>query len=84
MAKVHFFDRHNREIIEPQMIWADRLAIAFWLFTGGIIGLIYAAWGDPGAFALCEKISGVLTVILWFGCRVLDFLFTGRIRPHGT
>lgn len=83
MHPYRIYDRHNREVTETGMIWADRLAIAFWLFTGGLIGLTYAAWGDPGTFAICEKVSGVLTAFIWFGCRVLDFLVTGRIR-HGT
>lgn len=65
---------------QPQMIWADRLAIVLWLLTGGLLGMVYAAWGDPGAFILFEKIVGTIVAGIWFACRVLDFGTTGRIR----
>jgi hypothetical protein len=65
---------------QAQMIWADRLAIVLWLLTGGLLGLVYAAWGDPGAFILFEKIVGTIIGGLWFAARVLDWGATGRIR----
>lgn len=65
---------------EPQMIWADRLAIVLWLLTGGLLGMVYAAFGDPGAFVIFEKIVGVLIGSLWFAARVLDWGATGRVR----
>jgi hypothetical protein len=80
MAAVRYYDPMNREIVGPQPIWADRLAIAFWLILGGLGGLVYAAWGVPGAFVLFEQIIGCFTAAAWFGLRVLDWLATGRIR----
>jgi hypothetical protein len=43
---------------EAQMIWADRLAIALWLLFGGLLGLVYAAWGDPGPSSCSKRSSG--------------------------
>jgi len=79
-AAARYYDRMNREILEPRMIWADRLAIALWLLTGGLLGLVYAAWGMPGAFKMFETIVGCFIAALWFGMRVCDWLATGRIR----
>lgn len=69
---------------QPEMIWADRLAIAFWLMTGGLLGLVYANWGEPGAFKAFEEVAGVVTMAIWFIGRILDWAFTGRIRYSGT
>lgn len=80
---IQYFDPRHQEVLERPMIWADRLAIAFWLLTGGLGGIVYALWGDPGAFGFFEQIIGGLTFISWFSLRVLDWLFTGRIR-YGT
>lgn len=77
---VRIFDRYGFEVPERQMIWADRVAIAFWLLTGGLIGAVYAMWGMPGYFVGFEQVAGVSTVAIWFACRVIDFAFTGRIR----
>lgn len=65
---------------DPQMIWADRLAIVAWLLTGGLIGLVYLAWGEPGAFKAFEEVVGVAVGAMWFAGRVLDWGATGRIR----
>jgi hypothetical protein len=83
MPHARLYDRHDREIHEVQMIWADRLAIALWLVFGGLLGLVYAVWGDPGTFALLEKVVGTVVAMGWFAARVLDWLATGRIR-YGT
>lgn len=77
------YDRNWNEVAEPKMIWADRLAIALFLLTGGLVGMVYAFWGDPGTFVTCEQVSAFLTFGVWFAARVLDFIFTGRIR-YGT
>lgn len=68
---------------QPEMIWADRIAIAFWLMTGGLLGLVYANWGEPGAFKAFEEVAGAVTVSIWFIARVMDWTVTGRIR-HST
>lgn len=68
---------------ERPMIWADRLAIAVWLVFGGLVGLVYAAWGEPGAFKVYEEVVGCVVVAIWFAARVLDWLISGRIR-YGT
>jgi hypothetical protein len=69
---------------DQPMIWVDRLAIALWLFFGFLIGLVYLAWGMPGAFKVYEEVVGCGVAAIWFSGRVLDWLFSGRIRPHGT
>lgn len=68
---------------ERPMIWVDRLAIALWLVFGGLLGLVYAAWGMPGAFKAYEEVVGCVVLALWFTGRILDWLITGRIR-YGT
>lgn len=78
-----FYDPHGVEIREPTLIWADRLAISFFLLTGGLIGMVYAFWGMPGYFQAFEEAAASLTFALWVIFRVMDFLATGRIR-HGT
>ena len=78
--KTQIYDGLGREIQEPRMIWADRLAIALFLLTGGLFAPVYALWGDPGAFATFEEVAGCFCAAIWFAARVLDFLFTGRIR----
>lgn len=81
MTQIH--DAEWRPVRGGRLIWADRWAIAFFMLTGGLLGLAYALWGDPGTFVICEKIAGSLTAVLWFFARVLDFAATGRIR-YGT
>lgn len=78
-----YYDPRGVEILEVKMIWADRLAIAFFLLTGGLLGIVYALWGVPGAFKTFEQVAASLSVAIWFAGRVIDFLVTGRIR-HGT
>lgn len=78
-----YYDPRGTEVPEPKLLWADRVAIALWLLTGGLIGLVYAIWGDPGTFLIFEKIVGTIIFGLWFAARALDWAFTGRIR-YGT
>lgn len=68
------------EMVEARIIWADRLGIALWLLTGGLFGLVYLVWGDPGAFKAFETVTGLFSFAVWFICRVIDFAGTGRIR----
>lgn len=80
MRHARYYAPNGVEITARKLIWADRIAIAFWALTGGLIGLVYAGWGDPGAFKTFEQIAGVATFGLWFIARVLDFAVTGRVR----